>query len=341
MSAKKDIVDDRPFKTIDDQILGLKNRGLIIENVSHTRDVLLKNNYYCVINGYKKPFLKLDSNAKCVIPEEYNEKTRFSEIYNLYRMDKELRSTLLNVILSFENKMKALVSYQFSLYHPEKYSYLHYSNYSDNSNDLSDVLKNIQKLSNKIEVHKTKKYDNAIKHYINRHSNVPLWVLSNFLTFGELQYLFLSLQNNVKNDVAKVISADFQKETNSVEKIDIEELKMILKTANLFRNVCAHDEVLYNYKMGKKIKSKIFIKYFDDNRSFEISSGSKDCDATLFVMISLLKLVLSNKEFKDLIRNIDRIFKTYSNKFKSVDFKIIMAEMGFSPNWKDQLKIKV
>ncbi|GMC01759.1 Abi family protein [Enterococcus thailandicus] len=296
-------IDSRPFKEIDDQIDGLACRGLTIENRSHTFDVLLRNNYYCVINGYKRPFLKKDMSGNFLFPETYNDGTRFSEVYSLYKMDKELRILFLRHILQFENKMKAIISYEFSKAHPEKYGYLHFSNYSSNLTDLSDVLKSIQKLSNKIEIHKQKKYDNAIKHYINKHKNVPLWVLSNFLTFGELQYLFLSLEDSVKLRVARVISEDFKKMTNSKEKIDVEEIKMIMKTANLFRNVCAHDEVLYNYKISKKLKSSLFRKYFVANSAFGVDSSTSNCNANLFVMLSLLKIVTPNKDFKDMTKN--------------------------------------
>lgn len=298
------IDDSRPFRTIEEQLERLEKRGLNIENKDHSKKVLLAHNYYCVVNGYKAPFLKYDSSLKPIIPECYKENTRFSEIFNLYKMDKELRILFLSHILSFENKLKALIAYHFSNAHPEKYAYLHFSNYSDRPSDLSDVLKNIQKLSNKIEYHKNLKRNNAIKHYTTKHGNVPLWVLANFLTFGELQYLFLSLEQNVKNNICKVISLDFKNEMNSDQKIDDEELKMIIKTANLFRNVCAHDEVLYNYAIGTKIKSSLFKKYFPYNDSFK----SKDCHVNLFIMLSLLKLTTTNKDYKKLLYELDKIY---------------------------------
>lgn len=331
--------DSRPFKDIENQIIGLENRGLKIENRQHTSNVLLRENYYCVINGYKAPFLEKNDDCKLNHPEKYITGTRFSEIYNLYRMDKDLRGLLLKYILKFESKIKSLIAYYFSEAHPEKYGYLHFDNYSQEDNDLSNVLKNIQKLSNKIEFHNNVKYDNSIKHYIKNHKNVPLWVLVNFLTFGEIQYLFLSLENTVKEKVCRTISTDFKREYNSKEKIDIEELKMILKTANLFRNVCAHDEVLYNYKMWKPLKGSLFDKYFDNNNKFN-KAKNKNYKADFFVMIAFLKLVSSNKDFKNLIRDLEKIFKSYQNKFVSITFDSILILMGFKQNWKNELKIK-
>ena len=71
-------IDSRPFKEIDDQIDGLACRGLTIENRSHTFDVLLRNNYYCVINGYKRPFLKKDMSGNFLFPSSL-----FSKSINL------------------------------------------------------------------------------------------------------------------------------------------------------------------------------------------------------------------------------------------------------------------
>ncbi len=332
-------VNSRPFKDIENQITGLQKRGLVIENKSHAKKVLLKENYYCVINGYKSPFLQKDSYMEPVFPEKYQQGTRFSEIYNLYCMDKDLRGLLLKHILKFETKVKSLVAYYFSEAHPEKYGYLHFINYSQEEKDLSDVLKNIQKLSNKIETHKNKKYDNSIKHYIDNHKNVPLWVLVNFLTFGELQYLFLSLEDNIKEKVCKTISEDFKNEHIANERIGTEELKMILKTGNLFRNVCAHDEVLYNYKMGKKFKSGLFSKYFENNSKFN-AQDSSHCKADLFTMISMIKLVSTNKDYKDFVRQLEIIFKQYRGKYNSIHFDEILKSMGLENNWKDQLNIK-
>lgn len=46
----------RPFKTIDEQIQILKDRGLIIEDHVETRNYLIRNNYYNVVNMYSKMF---------------------------------------------------------------------------------------------------------------------------------------------------------------------------------------------------------------------------------------------------------------------------------------------
>ena len=52
---------EKEFKTIDEQIELLQSRNLHIENENIARKILLNNNYYYLINGYKDLFLNKNS----------------------------------------------------------------------------------------------------------------------------------------------------------------------------------------------------------------------------------------------------------------------------------------
>ncbi|WP_159723181.1 Abi family protein [Enterococcus sp. CSURQ0835] len=329
--------NDRPFKTIDEQIDGLISRGLKIENRGHTYDVLLNNNYYSVVNGYKKPFIKKDPHGNFLVPERFLDNCKFSELFALYKYDNELKNLFFKYVIIFESRLKTLVAYRFCEAHRNPYDYLSVENYSQETRDLSNVLTNISNLSKKIDKNKNASYDNSIKHYIVKHENVPLWVLVNFLTFGELQFLFLALDKDLKEKICKDFSKRFKETYNSKEKIDVEEMQMIIKSINLFRNVCAHDEVLYNYCLQKKIKLSLFNKYYVDNSKFK--NISKDSKTDIFVLISLLKLVLQNKEFKEFICAIKSIHRKYQGSFKCVPFEELLKMMGFPESWEKRLDI--
>ena len=47
----------KTFKDLNEQINILKSRGLIINDVDITKDILLRENYFFV-NGYRHPFLE-------------------------------------------------------------------------------------------------------------------------------------------------------------------------------------------------------------------------------------------------------------------------------------------
>ena len=52
----KDFYFMKEFKTIKEQINILKSKGIIINNEKKSYKILLNNNYYNIINGYKDIF---------------------------------------------------------------------------------------------------------------------------------------------------------------------------------------------------------------------------------------------------------------------------------------------
>ncbi|WP_245191610.1 Abi family protein [Lactobacillus johnsonii] len=70
----------KEFKTIDEQIEILKDRGLIFKDTNIARRYLLTNNYYNIINGYGKCFQ--------VSVDTFIKGTKFDEVRNLYFFDK-------------------------------------------------------------------------------------------------------------------------------------------------------------------------------------------------------------------------------------------------------------
>ena len=67
----------KPFKTLDNQIDILISRGLVVSDKEVTKSILLRENYYNVINGYKDIFLDKSYGSS----EKFIENTNFNEIY--------------------------------------------------------------------------------------------------------------------------------------------------------------------------------------------------------------------------------------------------------------------
>ena len=76
---------EKEFKTIDEQIELLQSRNLHIENKNIARKILLNNNYYYLINGYKDVFLNKNSKD-----EKFANGTTLEEIYSLYEFDRKI-----------------------------------------------------------------------------------------------------------------------------------------------------------------------------------------------------------------------------------------------------------
>ena len=97
----------------------------------------------------------------------------------------------------------------------------------------------------------------------------------------------------------------------------------ILKISNYFRNIIAHDEIMYSFKVRKTSSTKKFNKYFKSNYT-----GGSLCD-----LIMVLKLVLPKEEYNCLISDIKNIFSKFEEKFKTVKIEEIMQIAGFKSSW--------
>ena len=80
------------FKTINEQIEILKDKGLIIEDESTTKDILLKENYFFIM-GYRHLFMKSSKENK-FIPG-----TTFEELYALFTFDRNFRNIIFKNVL--------------------------------------------------------------------------------------------------------------------------------------------------------------------------------------------------------------------------------------------------
>lgn len=229
-------------------------------------------------------------------------------------------------MLKFESDIKTKISYRFSEKYSENHAYLILNNYSENPEKIKIVLGLISNLSKIIssEAHKR----NAVSHYLEKYQGVPLWVLVNFLTMGNMQYFYQSLIDSLQNAVAKDFAVAYQNEHNSRIQFTPEMLESILKIACFFRNVCAHGERLYNFRLNKPVKTA--------NTSSVLGIPNTELTGRdLFSLLAFLRLVLPKNEHETMLKKFDALFNEYTSEFHSVDFEEIMLEMGFKQDWKN------
>lgn len=289
--------------------------------------ILERENYYSVINGYKDLFLLTDSSGVILSPEEYKKSTTFEEIFSLYCFDRDLRNTLIEYLLIFESSIKSKISYRFSEKYKEPHAYLVMKNYSRDPKLLKDVLRLISTISNTISTRGQSK-NSPISHYLDKHDGVPLWVLVNYLTLGTISYFYKCIPTTLKNDIAKDFAKAFKREYGLKTTVHFtpEMLEAIIKTANHFRNVCAHEERLYSFSLDKPAKSSQISTLLNIPNSL-LNNGN------IFTIVTFLKLVLTKKEHNNLIKKLKKLFKDYDTSFSSVKFIDISTKMGFPTNW--------
>ena len=92
------------FKTLDEQISILENKGLVIDDVDFAKEILLRENYFFV-SGYRHLLLRSKTDKK-FLPG-----ANFREMYALFNFDRQIRniffknlpltSTYITVYISF------------------------------------------------------------------------------------------------------------------------------------------------------------------------------------------------------------------------------------------------
>ena len=102
------------YKNIDDQINMIKDKNILIRNEKKAKDILLRENYYNLITGYKNVFIDIKNNSENL--DKCSEETYFEEIYAVYKFDRELKNIMLNYISIVEINIKSFISNIFSIF---------------------------------------------------------------------------------------------------------------------------------------------------------------------------------------------------------------------------------
>lgn len=301
-------------------------RNVKFDDEKKAKQILLNNNYYNIINGYKDLFLDTTDSSK------YKIGTRFEEIYALYEFDRQLRNIFLEYILKFENSLRSLVSYYFSkTYKNDNYLILdnfeNYQNVNVKNEKKGKQIKFIQNLIGNINKNIAKNIDNKyINHYMTKYGFLPLWVLVNTLSFGEI----CNFYKLMKQKERILISQEF-----NISELDLTSLLSILSKT---RNLCAHDERLYNYKFITNVsinntKYHSLLKIPKINNRYSI--GKND----LFAVVISLKLLLSKEDYDKFHHKMFSRIMSIKSKLTTISLNDVLNSMNFPNNWHDLLKM--
>ena len=98
---------EKNFKTLDEQVKILKQKGMTIHDEAYVKEVLLRENYF-FLNGYRHLFMNSSED------KTFKEGTTFEELYSLFLFDRSFRNILFKYLLVIENNLKSITSYQLS-----------------------------------------------------------------------------------------------------------------------------------------------------------------------------------------------------------------------------------
>ena len=304
------------FKTIQEQISILESKGLIIDDYLFTEDILIRENYF-FISGYRHLFLK--------IPKDRNfiKASTFRELYALFNFDRQVRNIVFKNLLIIENNLKSIISYQLSKkYGFREKDYLKPENFTkvpDKQRQLSDTLK---KMKRQIRVNGAQ--HSATSHYLKNYGYIPLWVVVKVLSFGIVGELYTVMKREDQEEIANIYD------------LSINNLLTYLPILSNYRNLCAHEDILYDHRTQKIIGDTRYHDGLDiPTTDGEYIYGKDD----LFALIIILKQLLRPEEFRLLINELSYEIDILCGKLKVINIGKVLDTMGFPRNFREILDL--
>jgi len=301
------------FKTIDEQIEILKAKGLIVEDINQAREVLFRENYF-FLSGYRHMFT-LPGNKNQFIPG-----TNFDELYGVFTFDRKIRNTFFKNILIIENNIKSIISYHLSKkYGFREKDYLNPENFNQDKLNERQVHDILNKVKRQIRINGRK--HSATMHYIDNYGYIPLWILVKVLSFGTMAEFYSILKKEDQQSIADVYG------------LDRETLEIYLIILSNFRNVCAHEDILYDHRTQRTIPDCKYHELLNIDLDDEgiYNYGKND----LFSLVIMLKSLLREKEFEELIEEIKYEVEELDEIVDTVSLESILNKIGFPNNWYD------
>ena len=308
---------EKQFKNLDEQVEILRQKGLIVNDERYAKRVLLRENYF-FLNGYRHLFIK------SMKDKTFKEGTTFEELYSLFLFDRSFRNILFKYLLVIENNLKSIFSYQLS----KKYGYRerdylkekNFTNLPEKQAQLNDLLK---KMKRQIRVNGSQ--HSATLHYVSNYGYIPLWILVKVLSFGIVSEMF------------SILKVEDQKEIASVYGINYETLIVYLPILANYRNLCAHEDILYENKTQKAIDDTVYHQLLKiPKEDDEFTKGKND----VFALIIIMKQLLQKEEFKNMTLELDNVIETLNYNLNTIKIDEVLNKMGFPINWKDLSRIE-
>lgn len=307
---------EKLFKTLDEQIDILKERGLIIEDEQLTKEILLRENYF-FISGYR-----------VLLTNSYTDKNfivgaTFRELYGIFLFDRYIRNILFKNLMIIENQLKSVISYQLSRkYGYRDKDYLNAKNFTNDKTKNRRVKDVIDKVKRQVRVNGT--HHMATMHYISNYGYIPLWVLVKVLSFGIVCELYSILKPEDQVHIADMFN------------VTTEHMESFLPILSNYRNLCAHEDIVYEHRTEKGIIDTIYhdelnIPKMDD----EYIYGKND----IFSVLIISKFLLREEDFHLMMKEIEYEIEKLDGIVNSIPIEKVLDRMGIPNNYMDLIDL--
>ena len=307
---------EKLFKTIDEQLAILRDKGLIIEDEDMAKEVLLRENYF-FINGYRVLLMNSYADKSFVIGSS------FRELHSIFLFDRYIRNILFKNLMIVENQLKSVISYQLSKkYGYRDRDYLNSKNFTGDKSKSRRVKDVIDKMKRQVRVNGV--HHMATMHYMNNYGYIPLWVLVKVLSFGIVCELY------------SILKYDDQIEIASIFGVTTDYMESFLPILANYRNLCAHEDIVYEHRSEKGIINTSYHELLDiPKMDDEYIYGKND----IFSVLIIFKYLLREDDFRILMKEIEYEIEKLDGIVNSIPILKILDRMGIPSNYMDLINL--
>lgn len=301
---------------------------------------------------FLKRILKIEEKLKDVLVQSFYEvhtenSKKKSTLKTLHRESEYLRRNYYNLELQTTYQVNEKSGYRYTTLNPVKFDSTMIGrprryNY--------DKTKTYDKLIAKIyaEIGRQRRNSKYIASYLDNHTYLPMWVLTNILTFGQIGKLYEIQNSDIQQLILKKLGL---KEPNIDERISIFNLLKVIQILTIYRNSCAHNERIYcepiyipidddfmGYltkfpQANDVISLKNQNKYLTKTKSYKLKSYRSG----LYTLMFCISLFLSKRELGSFKSEFNTELSNLNKKLSVRAYNNVLNQMGLNFDWYNYL----
>lgn len=288
----------KPPLTIDDQVKLLFQRGMDGDPELMARQLTAVNYYR--LSGYWHTFRKPDDSFK---PD-----TAFDQVWATYVFDRHLRLLVMDAIERIEIAVRSLMAY----YHAHEHGAFAYSEDLSSLPKMSpdDHKEFLARIAEETERSKETFVEHFQAKYGDSHRYLPVWMVTEVMSFGSVLTFFRNSSSKVKTAVAS--------EFGMPHKV----FESWLLSLNTIRNIVAHHARLWNRVLGLKPIIPRIADYPDWHTPVKVEN--KRVFAILTICRHCLREIAPQSKWMERLETLLARFSTIPTSY-----------MGIPENWKE------
>ena len=129
-----------------------------------------------------------------------------------------------------------------------------------------------------------------------------------------------------------ILKTKDQKMISDLYNLDPITFSTYLHILSNYRNLCAHEDILYEHKTQRSIPDTVYHSLLKiEKKDDEYIYGKDD----MFAVIIIFKQMLTAEEFRELMNEISYEFDILDGKTNIIPTNKLLNKIGFPDNWRD------